>query len=240
MHNILRYNAVVFLFQIEFTSKMKSLFKLLPLFALPLMALFNPEPTIYLKATDGHGPWKLISDKGDLKIYKRTREGTNLKEVRIDNVFHVSAERMVQELNDVDGYTDWIYKCGEAKVIERPSDSEIIYYTLANVPSPIWDRDIVAHSKYVYYPEKKTHFFESTVPDDNETYEAVRKKVVRVKDYGATWTIKEVGPQKIETINTIYMDPGGSIPAWLANMTISKGPTKSMRALEAKFAKEKE
>ncbi len=185
--------------------------------------------------SDEPEPWKKISEKGDLKVYKRTRPGTNLKEVRIDYVFHVNAKKLLDELDDAGNYTEWIYKCGEAKVISKPAKNEIIYYTLANVPSPIWDRDIVAHSVYQYFPEEKIHYYESSVPENDEELEPVRKKVVRVKDYGATWTIKEVEENKIETINTIYMDPGGSIPNWLANMTISKGPIKSMKALEKRL-----
>lgn len=213
---------------------MKPILRIFPLLFLFFINGSDPNST-YLYADDGHGPWKLITTDGDIKVYKRTREGTDLKEVRIDNVFHVPAADLVRELDDADNYFQWIYKCGESKVLATPSENEIVYYTLANVPSPVWDRDIVAHSFYEYNPETKTHFYQSHVPENDAEYMPERKKVVRVKDYGSTWTIKEVGENKIETINTVYMDPGGSIPNWLANMTLTKGPTKSMKGLEKRL-----
>lgn len=216
---------------------MKFLLKAFPILCLVFMNGLSPE-AIYIESNDEHGPWKLMSEKGDLKVYKRTREGTNLKEVRIDNVFHVPAEKLVKELDDADSYTEWIYKCAESKVLDLPKENEIVYYTLASVPAPIWDRDIVAKSVYQYFPDTKTHFYQSSVPSNDESYMPTRKKVVRVKDYGASWTIKEVGENKIETINTVYMDPGGSIPNWLTNMTLTSGPKKSMKALEKRLLAE--
>ncbi len=216
---------------------MKTLFKALPLLIITFFQGMDYHDD-YTNHSDEHGPWKLVSDKGDLKVYKRTRAGTNLKELRIDNVFNVSAERMVRALDDVDGYVDWIYKCSEAKIITQPSKNEVIYYTRADVPAPIWDRDILSHSTYNYYPESDTHYYKAYAAENDEEYVPVRKKIVRVKDYGSSWTIKEIEPGTVETINTIYMDPGGSIPNWMANMTIQKGPIKSMRSLAAKMAEE--
>jgi len=213
---------------------MKLILKVFPLVCLFFLKGVSPE-AIYIPSHDEHGPWKLMSEKGDLKIYKRTRVGTSLKEVRIDNVFHVSAEELIRELDDADSYSEWIYKCAESKVLDLPKENEIVYYTLASVPAPIWDRDIVALSVYEYFPETKTHFYQSSVPPNDASYMPERRKVVRVKDYGASWTIKEIGENKIETINTVYMDPGGSIPNWLTNMTLTSGPKKSARALEKRL-----
>ncbi len=211
---------------------MKSLLKIFPILLLGFINnTTNLDPINY---SDEHSPWKLTVEEGNLKVYKRTRAGTSLKELRIDHVFNVSGQRVVDVLNDADSYTKWIFKCSEAKTLARPSGAEIIYYTRANVPSPVWDRDVVAHSVYHFDENTRTHHFKSSVPENHEEYVPDRygEKVIRIMDYGASWEVREVGENKVETRNTVYADPAGSIPNWLVNMTLTKGPLKTARALE--------
>ncbi len=223
------------IFRLVKSNDMKTLLKVFPIFFLFLVN--GSDYADEFNYSDEHEEWKLVQEKGNLKVYKRTRAGTSLKELRIDYVFNVSSDKLKKELDHAEGYTEWIYKCSEARVLANPAPDEIIYYTRANVPSPVWDRDIVAHSFYRYDEALKTHYYHSHVPENDEELVPIRKKIIRVKDYGSTWEIKEVGENRIETINTVFMDPAGSIPNWMTNMTLAKGPLKSMEALKERLKK---
>ncbi len=173
--------------------------------------------------------WKLTKEEGDLKIYKRLPDHSKMYEIKINNVLNHSADKIVRMLDDVNNYSKWIYKCSESKVLDRISDTEMVYYTLADLPSPFWDRDIISHSVYRYDATSDTHYFNS---EEKEGYLEERKKVIRVPNYYSSWKIKEVSPNKCEVENIVFVDPGGSIPSWLQNMAVTKGPYKSMKGME--------
>lgn len=198
------------------------------------LPLFLILTTSFIVQPD-NGKWDLVTEKGDLKVYKRTKEGSKFKEVKIINIFTANIEDMLAELDDLEGYVDWVYKCTESYTVKRLSDSEIVTYSLVNMPAPIWDRDIVSYSKYWYDEKTATHYYDSRTPENDSDYVPIKDNIVRVKDYKALWTIKELGNGRLESVNIIHMEPGGSIPAWLNNMVITKGPTNSMKALQKKL-----
>lgn len=179
--------------------------------------------------------WNLVTEKGDLKVYKRSKAGSKFKEVKIINIFNTDMESMLHELNDIENYVHWVFKCTESYTVKRLSDTEIVTYSLADMPMPIWDRDIVSYSKYRYDEKTGIHSFDSYSPENDERYVPVKDKIVRVKDYKAYWTLEDLGNNRIKSINIMHMEPGGSIPAWLNNMAITKGPTNSMKALQKRL-----
>ncbi|MGK0391507.1 MAG: hypothetical protein ACI94Y_004272 [Maribacter sp.] len=179
--------------------------------------------------------WDLVAEKNDLKVYKRTKLGSKFKEVKIVNIFNADMKSMLHELNDIDAYVYWVFKCSESYTVKRLSETAIVTYSLADMPMPIWDRDIVSYSKYEYNEKTGVHSFNSYTPENDEKYIPIKNRVVRVKDYKAYWTLEDLGNNRIKSVNMMHMEPGGSIPAWLNNMAITKGPTNSMKALQKRL-----
>lgn len=179
--------------------------------------------------------WNLVVEKEDLKVYKRTKLGSKFKELKIVTIFNSNMKDLLHEIDDIDSYVHWVYKCSDSYTIETLSATEVVTYNLANMPTPIWDRDIISYSKYQYDEKTKIHSYNSYTPENDEKYAAVKDKIVRVKDYKAYWSLEEIGENKIRSINIMHMEPGGSIPAWLNNMVITKGPIQSMRALQKRL-----
>ena len=54
---------------------------------------------------------------------------------------------------------------------------------------------------------------------------------VRVSYFKANWKVTMPSAQTINIIYTIELDPGGSVPAWIANMFADKGPYESFSNL---------
>lgn len=182
------------------------------------------------KVIFSHDQWKLASSDGNLKVYKRNKDGSSYKEIRIENIVNAKAEQVVAALRNADAYKDWIYKCRYSKKIKTLNDSEFVYHTIADLPMPLWDRDIVAHSTYRYDSAKDIHYFRSQKADgyidDDEN-----DKIVRVDDFYTAWKVKDLGDNRVSIVNQLHIEPGGSIPAWIVNMSVTKGPKKTMKGL---------
>ena len=200
------------------------------------LSLFFMITTSFISSPNkANRDWNLVTEKEDLKVYKRSKEGSKFQEVKIVNIFHAKVEDMLAELDDIEGYVHWVYKCTESYTVKKISNTEIVSYSLADMPSPIWDRDIVSHSKYWYDEKTATHHYDSRTPENDENYVPKNPNAVRVKDYKALWSVKDLGNGRLESVNIIHMEPGGSIPAWLNNMVITKGPIKTMKELQRRL-----
>jgi ribosome-associated toxin RatA of RatAB toxin-antitoxin module len=167
--------------------------------------------------------WKLVSSDGGLSVYKRDKAGSKYKEIKVESILDASVDDVLAAVVKADNYKNWIYKCAESEKIKTLNDNEFIYYTRADLPSPLWDRDIVARSTYRF--DGGIHYF-SSKEALGEVEE--KSKAVRVKEFNTFWIIKDMGGNRTSVENRLHFEPGGSIPSWLVNLSIARGPKKTM------------
>jgi hypothetical protein len=63
-------------------------------------------------------------------------------------------------------------------------------------------------------------------------YLPANNKIVRVKYSRVNWTVTPINNKQFKVDYRIQIDPGGSVPAWLVNLSISKGPFESFMKLK--------
>lgn len=184
--------------------------------------------------------WKLKTEKGNLKVYTRNNKQSDVKEIRIKTTVKASAKKIVAVLNNVEGYPNWVYKCMEAKKIKINSSNDYYYYTKSDFPFPISDRDLVIHSNQ--WEEESTGYIYSHSKAVADVMSEV-DGIVRITVFDGYWKIM---PQKDGTVDIDYValtHPGGSIPAWVVNLGITKGPLETMKnfanLVEVKTKKER-
>lgn len=169
--------------------------------------------------------WKLKKEVDDLKVYYRQSEHSNINEIKVRYVTEASLSNVVAVLKDIPGFTEWIYACAEAKAIEQKTPNQSIYYSRIDFPFPMSDRDFIAKSKLRQDPETKEIFI--TVVGDYD-YLPEKKNIVRLPQLRINWHIKPLGGRRVQIEYHLLSDPGGSIPDWLVNLAVDKGPTNSM------------
>ncbi len=169
--------------------------------------------------------WKLKKEVDDLKVYYRQSEHSNINEIKVRYVAEASLSNVVAVLKDIPGFTEWIYACAEANAIEQKTPNQSIYYSRIDFPFPMSDRDFIARSKLRQDPATKEIFI--TVIGDYD-YLPEKKNIVRLPQLRITWHIKPLGGRRVQIDYHLLSDPGGSIPDWLVNLAVDKGPTNSM------------
>ena len=137
---------------------------------------------------------------------------------------------------DVPGYTKWQFNTIEANVIKRISPSEQIYHAVVKAPWPVVDRDMVVRMKIQVDKNRNEASF------DAESVKGILPSTdnyVRVPSSHAHWTVKQRDEKNLEVRYTMQIDPGGSVPAWLANWVCAQAPFESFRNLKAILEKKK-
>lgn len=180
--------------------------------------------------------WKLKKEVDDLKVYVRKSETSTIKEIKVQYVAEASLSNIVAVLRDVPAFTDWIFSCTEAHVLERKNDTEAIYYSKIDFPFPMSDRDFIANSKLSQNPETKeiaitVRGIPSHLPE--------KDGLVRIPTLRINWHITPISLKKAIVEYHLVSDPGGWIPDWAVNMAIDKGPVNSIKNFKETLTKEK-
>lgn len=174
--------------------------------------------------------WSLAKDKNNVQVYTRSVAGESMKEYRVQTVLNTTVDKVVEVVMDWDHYKGWMQDCMEARLLKRESATKTIGYYAIDAPWPVGDRDI-ANSLEIRKAEGATFIDIVCLP----TYIAANKDRVRLNRMKGFWKITELGDGKVKVEQQIWADPGGSIPAWLANATVTDTPFSTFSNLRKKF-----
>lgn len=176
----------------------------------------------------GQYNWKISKEKDGIKVYQSEVQYSSYKAIRVECTLEGNYDKLMAVLNNVSGQKDWVYHNKIAYILKRVNPNEFYYYTEASLPWPMSNRDAVVHLKMDRDSLNRFLKITSTsVPD----YISEKSEKVRVTKSTISW---DVTMPTTKTINIVYIfeaEPGGSIPAWVANAFIEKGPYETFKKL---------
>jgi len=178
--------------------------------------------------TQSDSEWELKKEKDGIKVYLRKNTESGINEVLIRFEAQAPLEKAISILRNPDNYKSWVKNCEESRQMKMSPDGECLYYSRIHFPWPISDRDIVVSSRLFRMEKDKQVVIQSTGLPDHipET-----PKVVRIAKLASRWTLTEKSDGNLFLENHLISDPGGSLPSWLINLAVDKGPMESAAAL---------
>ncbi|MGZ4049885.1 MAG: START domain-containing protein [Bacteroidia bacterium] len=165
--------------------------------------------------------WELSKDKNDIKVYTRKTDSSDFKSVKVEAVFTGTCEKLAGILMGVDKNIKWVYNTKSLHLIQRFNANELIYYAETSLPWPMRNRDQAIRINL--FPDSINHALKITTVGEPKAI-PVTKGIVRVPYFLGVWQVKEIANKKISIEYYLNVDPGGSIPAWISNMFVAKGP----------------
>lgn len=201
----------------------RSLLKTAPLFLVLMCAAWD------VQAQD---KWELKKNSDGIRIYTRTVAGSEIKELKADFEAAGTISRLAGLLLDVPGQKDWVYSTKLSTVVKVIGEQELIYYSEKSMPWPVTNRDVVMHVKLVQDPAKRTLTMNAWA--ENNVI-PVKKSLVRVQSSQVAWKVSTTENNLLKIEYYAKADPGGSVPAWVTNMFITKGPYESFLKLRNKL-----
>ena len=167
---------------------------------------------------------ELRRSQDSIFVYSCKVKESKIKAIRANFTLPTTLSVLAGHLLDVASYTQWQYSIIETEVLKQESEKEVIYRAEVKAPWPVSNRDLVVRLKIDQDPETKIMTFSIiSIPD----YIPAREGVVRVPLSAGHWTVTPVGRNKVKINYHFLVDPGGSIPAWLLNLSIAEGPHKT-------------
>lgn len=121
-------------------------------------------------------------------------------------------------------------------MLKRISSEEFIYRAELQTPWPVSNRDLILQVKMSQGSKPNEYHFSAIGRPD---FIPPRDGFVRVPLSEAHWYIQVVNDNQIEIKHSILIDPGGSIPAWLMNLSLAEGPYETFKSLREYLAEVK-
>ncbi len=165
-------------------------------------------------------------------IKVRDRPNSRVKEIWAEGDLNAPVLDIQGTLTDVKGFTHYMPYLTEARLVGEP-DPDGAYYVYSRLDMPVLSPRDFIHKNYVDRDCTKdrdgvfaNHWF--AVPDKLPE----RQDVVRLKLSEGSWQVSPKGPGKSHVVYKFSVDPGGSIPAFAANMSGTNGIDDTFKAVE--------
>jgi hypothetical protein len=176
--------------------------------------------------------WKLSKEKDGIRVYQSENKSSNYKSIKVECTLAGSYDKLMAVLNDVSHQKDWVYNSKISYIVNRVSPYEFYYYTETSLPWPMTNRDAVVHLKM---NKDSLGRFLNVTAVSVPYYIPEKSGKVRVPRSAISWNVTMPTTNTISITYTFEAEPGGSIPAWLANMFADKGPYESFKKLSEKL-----
>lgn len=192
------------------------------------LRLLLPILLIISFRTEAQKNWELAKEKDGIKVFTKKDETSKFKSIKVEATLTGTLEKLLKVLMDAGSNKDWVYNTHESYVIKRVGKYETVSYTETNVPWPGSNRDIPLHMQLIPdFKQNTLKVIAKGVPDAIPR----KKGIVRIPFFNSWWDVKFDGKNKLNIVYFLEMDPGGSVPAWLVNMFIAKGPYETFSGL---------
>jgi len=180
--------------------------------------------------------WRFAYEADGINIYKRVTEGSKLLEFKAAGNLQGTISEYVSVILNTDEHPDWAPRCLEARSIEKVNDHEFIIYAVYAGVWPTSDRDYTARMSITSEPNKPAVRVDIERVEPPDTPPAATDRV-HIPHLKSCWIFEQISQGFTRVELRAYVDPGGWIPAWLANWGYRKIPYRFLKNLESQVAK---
>jgi hypothetical protein len=172
--------------------------------------------------------WALKKDKDAIRIYTRDTENSSFKSVKVTCTITGTLSQLTALLLDVSAHEHWVYNTKTSYLVKQIKQNQQIYYSEIALPWPLANREVVVFMKIVQDPVSRV----LQVNIDNvENHIPVKSGTVRVRASSVTWKVTPLEGNLLSIEYFGQVDPGGSVPGWIANPFTTKGPFETFKKL---------
>ena len=184
--------------------------------------------------------WELAKRKGELEIYSRRHDGTQLKEVLASGCIDVPPWVCKNVVDDVESFPEFMPYTVDSRIVARDGEDLIVYQRL--------DAPMIADRDWVMRTRNESRRREDGVIEYKKTWRSAEghgpepsEGVVRILVNQGCWIFEpRAKGEGTRVTYRVFTDPGGRIPNWMVNRANTKAIPKlfaavAERALERQY-----
>lgn len=169
--------------------------------------------------------WQLAKDEAGIKVYLSSVPNSQYKAYRAVTTVNADMSKLLALQADVKGSCAWIFECQEQKMLKTTGAESWLYARFA-APWPVTARDSVLHVTTTVAADGTVTRLLQAVPE----FLPKDKDYVRVSRVDGFWTLQPKSADSVEVVYQAHMEPGGSVPSWLANSFVVDAPFNTLQS----------
>lgn len=181
--------------------------------------------------------WELVREakqRDDVKTWERPVPGNSLNAFKgIIEVPH-SMLTVLAVLGDIENFPEWVYQCDGAHLLPE-FGHDVAYVHIAGI-WPVSARDIVTRTTLSQDPKTLTITMHS-VAEPNLLPK--QKGTVRLPALDNSFILEPMADGWTRVTFETFVDPGGFIPSWLANIVATRAPRDTLEGMYKMMEDEK-
>ncbi len=168
--------------------------------------------------------WQLKKDKEGIQVYTRELPNSDLDEFKGVGIINEPVDQLVQAMKAVDQMCQWS-NCETSELMLMEGNRQV-NYTVTAVPFPMQDRDSYTQLEYQEV-ENGVKVAITALPE----YQPANDDKTRIPYLKGFWFFEEITENQTKITYQLQADPGGSIPAWMANAGSVDTPFDTIKSL---------
>lgn len=182
-----------------------------------------------IKAQD----WELRKEQSGVMVYTRSLPNSSFDEFKATLKLK---DRTINEvlgiLLDIENYDKLYPDCINPKLLKRFNKHHDIHYIEIKSPWPVQHRDAIYEMTTQINDSANNALIKMSPRYD---YIEPKENLKRIKKGSGYWELKVNEDTTMDVTYQFHGDPGGSIPAWLANSFVVSHPLKTMEKLQQRL-----
>jgi len=180
-----------------------------------------PVFCLLLQPCSAQNNWKLEKQKNGISVYLSDVPGSEYKAIKVECTLTGTYAKLIALLTNVSQFSKWIYNNKISSLLKQNTPLDFIYYSETHMPWPLSNRDAIIHLQIK--TDSLPRFLTISGKAEPDFFTVIPGKV-RVPHYEANWKVSMPTAKTIQISYYLEIDPGGSIPGWIANSFADKGP----------------
>jgi len=176
--------------------------------------------------------WKVAKNEDGIKVSLSEVPGSDYKAYQGVTLIKAPLAKIKAIQEDAVGACSWIYECKTQKLLKHEGDKSWTY-TQFNTPWPVTSRDSILVVTSSDGPDGTL----TRELKGDPTYMPEEKGFVRVAQVDGFWKLVPKGDNLTEVTYQVHTEPGGSVPAMVANKFVVDAPFNTLKALKERAEK---
>jgi hypothetical protein len=189
-------------------------------FRIVIIAILLP---LYASA---EGKWSLVKEEDGIKIYSKPEPGSGYNAFKAEMQVNCLIKDIVNVLKNTKNNSSWVVNCKVIKLLKAEGNDQY-YYIETILPWPLDNRDMVYRFQYLEITGSQVRINITGIPG----YIQPKEGIARITKANGFWLLTSVDANKTLVTYQMHVEPGGFIPAWLANTYIADAPLNTFKGL---------
>ncbi len=178
--------------------------------------------------------WKPEKSKDGIQVFLSEVKGSSFKAVKVECTLQGTYAKLIALLTNVPGFHKWIYQNKQSSLLQKNGPHDFIYYSETKMPVPFSNRDVIIRVRL--NTDSLPRFMTIQGMHQKDFLPELPGRA-RIPHYKANWMVTMPSPHQVRIVYIVEIDPGGNLPAWLANSFAEKGPLETFQNLAKELRK---